>query len=151
MTLVPFADARPQPRRDQRVVHTYAWQQREALLRAEAERLAAREQAHLESTDPTERATLLVVAAPPGVGKSYTIVELGVPTTAHPLGELNLAWIAERRNLAKSVPTLGAYRETLPCTAKNCSADDLHTFIAASGHNTWGVHSQHLTACDYAT
>ena len=116
------------------------------MLRAEAERLAARVQAHLESTDPAERATLLVVAAPPGVGKSYAIAELGVPTTAHPLGEHNLAWIAERRDMVRQIPALGAYRETLPCTAKNCSADDLHTLVASSGHNTWGVHSQHLIA-----
>ena len=117
VTLVPFADPRPQPRQDRRVHHAYAWQQkhetpeaREALLRAEAERLAARVQAHLESTDPKERATLLVVAAPPGVGKSYTIAELGVPTTAHPLGEHNLAWIAERRDMVQQIPALGAYR-----------------------------------------
>ena len=106
--------------------------------------------AHLESTDPAERATLLVVAAPPGVGKSYTIAELGVPTTAHPLGEHNLAWIAERRDMVQQIPALGAYRQIEPCTAKNCSADDLHTLVASSGHNTWGVHSQHLTPCDYA-
>jgi hypothetical protein len=92
MTLVPFVDPRPQPRRDRRVMHSYAWQrrsetpeEREALLRAEAERLAERVRAHLTSTDQALRATLLVVAAPPGVGKSYSIAELGVPTTAHPL------------------------------------------------------------------
>jgi hypothetical protein len=156
VTLLPFADPRPQPKQDRRVVHTYAWQrkhetaeEREALLRAEAERLAARVQAHLESTDPAERARLLVVAAPPGVGKSYTIAALGVPTTAHPLGEHNLAWIAERRNLVQSIPQLSAYRQIEPCTPHNCSADDLHTLVASSGHNTWGVHSQHLALCDY--
>ena len=157
VTLVPFVDPRPQPRQDRRVHHAYAWQRRtetpearEALLRAEAERLAARVRAHLESTDPAERTTLLVVAAPPGVGKSYAIAELGMPTTAHPLGEHNLAWIAERRDMVRQIPALGAYRQIEPCTAKNCSADDLHTLVASSGHNTWGVHSQHLTACDYA-
>jgi hypothetical protein len=52
--------------------------------------------------------------------------------------------------MASSVPALGAYRETRPCNAKNCSADDLHTLVAASGHNSWGVHSQHLTLGNYA-
>jgi hypothetical protein len=156
VTLVPFTDPRPQPRQDRRVLHSYAWQrkretpeEREALLRAEARRLAARVQAHLESTDPAERATLLVVAAPPGVGKSHEVADLGVPTTAHPLGEHNLAWIAERRDMVQQVPALSAYRQIEPCTARNCSADDLHTLVATSGHNTWGVHSQHPLLCDY--
>jgi hypothetical protein len=126
-------------------------QERQALLQAEAERLAARDDAHLSSTDPAERAALLVVTAPPGVGKSHTIAPLGAPTTAHPPGELNLAWIAERRGMREQIPALAAYRETRPCTAKNCSADDLHTLVATSGHNTWGVPRLHLTACDYAT
>jgi hypothetical protein len=54
------------------VLHSYAWQRksetpeaREALLRAEAEPLAERVRAHLTSTDPAERPTLLVVATPP--------------------------------------------------------------------------------------
>jgi hypothetical protein len=156
VTLVPFTDPRPQPRQDRRVVHTYAWQrqretpeEREALLRAEAERLAAQVQIHLTSTDPTARATLLVAAAPPGVGKSHAIAALGVPTTAHPLGEHNLAWIAERRDMVRQIPALAAYRQIEPCTPHNCSADDLHTLVASSGHNTWSVHSQHLQLCDY--
>jgi hypothetical protein len=157
VTLVPFADPRPQPRQDRRILHTHAWQrkretpqEREALLRAEAERLAARVKAHLESTDPAERSTLLVVAAPPGVGKSHAVAALGEPTTAHPLGELNLAWIAERRDMVQQIPALSTYRQIEPCNPKNCSADDLHTLVASSGHNTWGVHSQHLALCDYA-
>jgi hypothetical protein len=157
VTLIPFADACPQPRKDRRVLRAYAWQQkhetpeeREALLRAEAERLAERVRAHLTSTDPAERATLLVAAAPPGVGKSHALAPLGAPTTAHPLGELNLAWIAERRDMVRQIPALAAYRQIQPCTPRNCSADDLHTLVATSGHNTWGVHSQHLAICDYA-
>lgn len=155
--LLPFADARHQPRQDRRVLHTHPWQrkretpeEREAMLRAEAERLAARVAAHLESTDPAERQTLLVAAAPPGVGKTHTVAALEVPTTAHLLGEHNLAWITERRDMITSVPALAAYRQIEPCTPKNCSADDLHTLVAASGHNTWGMHSQHLTLCSYA-
>jgi hypothetical protein len=92
VTLMPFTDSRPQPRQDRRVLRAYAWQQRretpeerEALLRAEAERLAERVRAHLTSTDPAQRATLLVVAAPPGVGKSHAVAPLGAPTKAHPL------------------------------------------------------------------
>jgi hypothetical protein len=119
MTLASFEDPNPQPRQDRRVLHTHGGprkretpEEREALLRTEAERLAAPVKAHLESTDPAERATLLVVAAPPGVGKSHSMAALGVPNTAHPLGELNLAWIAERRDQVASVPSLAAYRET---------------------------------------
>src|SRR5215831_8594725 len=124
---------------------------RVALLRAEAERLAERMRTHLTSTDPAERARLLVVAAAPGVGKSHTIAPLGAPTTAHPLGELNLAWIAERRDMTKHIKALAAYRQIEPCTARNCSADDLHTLVATSGHNTWGVHSQHPVLCGYGS
>lgn len=92
VTLVPFVDPRPELRQDRRVLHAHARQrlretpeEREALLRAEAKRLAARVKAHHESTDPAERSTLLVVAAPPGVGKSHAVAALGEPTTAHPL------------------------------------------------------------------
>jgi len=94
VTLVPFTEPRPQPRQDRRTLHSYGGPQkretpeeRETLLRAEATRLAERVRAHQTSTDSRERARLLVVAAAPGLGKSYTIAELGVPTTAHPLGE----------------------------------------------------------------
>lgn len=38
-----------------------------------------------------------------------------------------------------------------PCTAKNSSAHADHALVAASGHNTWGIHRQHLPLCDYAT
>src|SRR5262249_51491155 len=59
-------------------------------------------------------------------------------------------WIAERREMANQVPALGTYRQIQPCTAKNCSAEDLHTLVAESGHNTWAIHSQHPTLCAYA-
>jgi hypothetical protein len=29
--------------------------------------------------------------------------------------------------MTKSIPALTAYRQIEPCTARNCSADDLHT------------------------
>ena len=92
VTLIPFEDPRPQPRQDRRVLHSHAWprkreipKEREALLRAETARLAARVEAHLTSTDSALRATLLVAAAPPGVGLAHAVAALGVPTTAHPL------------------------------------------------------------------
>lgn len=50
----------------------------------------------------------------------------------------SLAVIAERRDRGASVPALFAYRETRPCTARNCSADDLHMLVATSGQEYLG-------------
>ena len=86
VTLAPFEDPRSQPRPDQRVLHTHAWQRRretseehQARLSVEAALPAARVESHLESVDPALRATLLVAAAPPSVGKSHAIATLRVP------------------------------------------------------------------------
>ena len=46
--------------------------------------------------------------------------------------------------------TLSVYPQIEPCTAKNCSADDLHTLVATSGQELLGCPQASISLCDYA-
>jgi hypothetical protein len=162
ITLQPYTDDQPQPRRDQRMPRVYPWQrgeetpeERAALLNAASARIAEQVAAHLDASasDPDTRRTTLVMAGPPGVGKTHSVAELGAASTAHPNGLYDLAWIAGRRDMAYSVPALAhGYRHIEPATAHNCPDYQLHDVLGALGYNTRAVHSQHYVggACAYS-
>jgi hypothetical protein len=151
-TLEPFVDERRKPKTDQRVTHAHAWQrcdetpeERQALLQDIASHdIAVRVRAHI---DADERERVLILASPPGVGKSHTVAELGQPTTAHPNGEYDLAWIAERHEMAGSNPALARFREIEPPSATNCDAYEAARELAQKGFNTGRFHALH--ECEY--
>jgi hypothetical protein len=149
--LQPFEDQRSKPRTDQRVTHPHIWQRREETtdererrLEAAAQRIVARVRAHL---DADERERILIIAAPPGVGKSSAVAKLGEHTTAHLGGEYDLAWIAERHEMRQSVPALGTFWHVERPSWSNCYTPELHDRLAEKGYNTGPVHAAHQ--CEY--
>jgi hypothetical protein len=132
-------------RQDRRETQHYDWQERtetalerNRLLRQVAERAKERVRAHFEARETSP----LVVALPPGVGKSHQIAELGL--------EFDIAWISERHDMRKSVPALrDYYRAIQPCTEVNCLDFRRHEALAMKGRNTWPLHRAH--GCDYYT
>ena len=99
--------------------------------------------------------SVLVVAAPPGVGKSRLAASLGASTT-QPVGNFNVAWVAQRHDMVDSVEDLQYYRHIQACTEQNCSAHGMHTSLAMKGYNSWSLHSKHTNStgakdlCDFA-
>lgn len=82
----------------------------------------------------------LVIALPPGVGKSYAVAPLGV--------DFDIAWVSERHDMCKSVPALQEfYRHIERCHSGNCPDAARHDALAAKGRNTWPLHRAH--ACAY--
>ena len=100
--------------------------------------------AHIKSKDDS----VLIMAAPPGVGKSRALAAIGAPTT-QPIGNVNAAWIAQRHNMIESVEDLQYYRHIQPCTDENCPDFGIHYHLGSKGYNTWALHSKHLAGCDY--
>lgn len=92
---------------------------------------------------------IVALLAPPGTGKSHQVAELGEHTTVHSGGEYDIAWIAERHAMVESVRALRHYHQIDPCTASNCEDYELHQALASQGYNTFSVHGQHNTPCDY--
>jgi hypothetical protein len=166
--------ARSKPREDRRVAHVYAWQrheetqaERDALLAAASARISERVRAHLDAGASPD---LLVIAAPPGVGKSTAVSQLGAVNPVQPgrharrrqrgtRGQqqaayiYDLAWIAERREMVDSLhlDTLG-YHIIAPCRPDNCTEHERHTAGAQSGRTATAVlesNEQQGIPCDY--
>jgi putative DNA primase/helicase len=137
----------PRPRRGFRsVAHTEPKQRpaetpadRQALLTQVGAQLQTRARVHLE----TSAIGLLVLLAPPGVGKSRHISELGLP------GQMDLAWVAERHSMVESVQALKQYREIEACRASNCPDWEIHHLVGERGYNTRAIHRQHAQSCAY--
>jgi putative DNA primase/helicase len=112
---------------------------RQVLLAQVGAQLQARARAHLEkgATD------LLVLLAPPGVGKSHQVAELGLPS------QMDLAWVAERHSMVESVQSLKQYREIEACRTSNCPDWEIHRLVGERGYNTRAIHRQHASPCAY--
>jgi putative DNA primase/helicase len=144
--LHPRATSPTSRRQFRRVVHTEPKQRpvetladRQALLTQVGAQLQARARTHLE-----EGATdLLVLLAPPGVGKSHQVAELGLP------GHFDLAWVAERHSMIESVQALKRYQEVEACLASNCPDWEFHRLVGERGYNTRAIHRQHAQPCAY--
>ncbi len=156
-TLQPYTPPDgPRPRQDTRLRHVYAWQhasetpaERSARLHAIGDRIAQMAANHFATGAPSEA---LVIAAPPGVGKSHAVAALGARSTAYPNGERNIAMIVERHDQVNQVAPLASYQHVLGCKPHNCTEPDLHHILGSKGYNTYVVHSQHYSgACDYVT
>lgn len=129
---------------------TYGWQmheespqQRQAMLEDIRRDIAARALAHLQ----TGQDSVLVVATPPGTGKSTAVARLGEPGS---LSGLNLAWIAERHEMTEQVPALARYNHIQRCTYENCpSGYHTHAALLERGLPTLWFHLQHAQSCAY--
>ncbi|HET8905792.1 MAG TPA: hypothetical protein VFN11_02375, partial [Ktedonobacterales bacterium] len=129
---------------------TYDWQMREesshqrrALLEGIRRDIAKRALAHLLSGQDS----VLLLATPPGTGKSTAVAALGDPEQPN---SLNLAWIAERHEMAEQVPALARYNHIQRCTHENCPEGyRLHEALLERGLPTFWLHQQHAEPCDY--
>jgi primase-polymerase (primpol)-like protein len=92
---------------------------------------------------------ITALLAPPGVGKSHSVAEIGEMSTAYPRGQYDIAWVAERHEMIESVRALRHYHHIEACTRFNCPDHELHQALGARGYNTWSLHSQHNQPCDY--
>lgn len=136
------AQYHPKVRGEECAVHSYPWQERnetpeerEVYLQGLAEQARDRVQAHIEAREQVP----LVIALPPGVGKTRTVATLG--------SDYDLAWIAERHEMAKSVMISHPFRHIRPCNAETCSEHEVHSAIVSLGYNAWPFHKRH--ACAY--
>lgn len=145
------------PRVDRRVTRLQPWQRSTETDSDRAERLATiarqiaeRTREHLTSSDPQECQALQVITAAPGLGKSHAAAQLGMPTTLE--DELDLAWIAQRRDMVASVAPLRLWRQIEPCDGPTrCANWRLHEALGKHGYNTHAAHEAHRDAgrCDY--
>jgi hypothetical protein len=112
------------------------------LLEGIRRKIATRAFAHLHAGQDS----VLVVATPPGTGKSTAVAALGDPQGAY---RLNLAWIAERHDMADEVPALAQYNHIKKCMPENCPEGYAqHQQYLDRGLATWQFHQQHH--CAYA-
>jgi len=124
---------------------SYDWQRKPArnqgeYLNAIGEALAEEARQHMDSGNTD---TVLILASPPGTGKSHTVAELG----ASP--ERSIAYVVPRHDLRDSVPVLiDRYRHIMPPNKANCSEYELHNACVAKGYATQDIHHQHK--CDYS-
>ncbi len=140
----PGAGQRKPARQDRRITHAHHWAraeetegERQEKLQAAARYAAAQVEQHIRNGERS----LLVANVAPGVGKSSTVAPLGNV-------DLNLAWIAERRNMTASVAALQHYRQIEPCTRHNCTdGHHLHNQLGERGYNAWSVHKRHKLQC----
>ncbi len=154
ITPQPSGTKRAPARRDRRITHAHRWtrasetpEQRQQKLEECARQVAQAVEQHIR----TGGQGLLVANVAPGVGKSTTVAPLGERSTSGDTGNsLNLAWIAERRDMVASVPALRYYRQIEPCTRHNCDDHQLHNALGERGYNAWSVHKKHKLQCDYA-
>jgi hypothetical protein len=140
--LVPFTDGRSAPKTYQSILHTYPWQrvqetpeERTAKLRTAARRVRDRVAAHAWADI---RDYNLVIASPPGIGKTYSVSELGTADGGH-----DIAWIAERHDMAASVPALKGYHHIYTPDAATCPYWEMHHILAGKGYNTAIFHKEH--------
>jgi hypothetical protein len=136
------ATYRRKVRREESIPYLYPWQQRtetpaerEAYLRELAGKVKTQVEQHIQSQEQMP----LVIALPPGAGKTRTTAELGK--------DYNVAWFAERHDMAESVMLGHEYRHIQPCTAETCDDYRIHKAMADMGYNTWPLHKRH--DCDY--
>ncbi|HEX3640931.1 MAG TPA: hypothetical protein VHV10_06555 [Ktedonobacteraceae bacterium] len=144
----------PKPHRQERSIPHVAPAAPRVTIEEHIEKLAkicrdiqSQARAHIKSGD----ASVLVVAAPPGVGKSRALAAIGTPTTQPTAdGQHDVAWIAQRHDMVDSIADLLYYRHIQPCTDQNCHEHSLHLHLGQKGYNTMSIHSKHLAGCDYA-
>ncbi len=136
-----------------RIKHAHRWarksetpEERQQKLEACAKQIAEQVERHIREGG----AGLLIASVAPGVGKSTTVAPLGERTMLHPDGQLNLAWIAERRDMVNQVEALRHYRLIEPCTRHNCPDHHLHSMLGERGYNSWSVHKKHPAPCAYS-
>lgn len=133
-------------RQDRRITHAHHWtrtsetpEERQQKLQDAANRIAELVEQHITTGS---RTGLFVANVAPGVGKSNTVAPLGLP------GGLDIAWIAERRNMTTSVAALQQYRQIEPCTRHNCQdGHHLHNTLGERGYNAWSIHKRHKLQC----
>jgi putative DNA primase/helicase len=150
----PSTGQRGPARQDLRLPHAHHWtraneteEERQQKLQDLARRVAEQIEQHIRSGQNG----LLVANVAPGVGKSTTVAPLGERTTSTQDNKLNLAWIAERRNMIAQVEALKYYRHIEPCTHQNCpDGHHLHNQLGERGYNAWSVHKLHGLGCHYA-
>jgi hypothetical protein len=151
ITVTPFEDGRPKPRTDMRITHAYSWQRDEGRdqakhLNAICKTISTLAEQHLLST----QGNLLIITAPPGTGKSHALAALGERSNTYTLGRYQLAWVAQRHDMAQSIPALQTYLQIEPANTHNCPDGwRVHQHIASIGYNTASVHNQHTNACGY--
>ena len=129
-------------RQARHVLHPYPWQgraetpqERNRLLDRKANEAKERVRAHFASDSTTP----LVIALPPGVGKTHAVAELG--------RDCDLAWIAERHNMFAGVPAFGNYfREIERCTAGQLPRSAATRRAGKKDRNTWPLHKGHKCA-----
>lgn len=136
------ATYRRKVRREESISYLYPWQQRietptgrDAYLRQLAGKVKDQVEQHIQSQEQST----LVIALPPGIGKTRTTAELGK--------DYNIAWFAERHDMADSVMLGHEYRHIQPCTAETCPDYRIHKAMADMGYNTWPLHKRH--DCEY--
>lgn len=151
----PLKARRPDPtpvHQAQRIRHAHQWtrqseteDERQQKLALCAGQVAQRVEQHILAG----KTGLLIATVAPGVGKSSTVAPLGERSTLYPDGRLNLAWIAERRDMVGQVEALKYYRQIAPCTKQNCPDHARHNLLGERGYNTWTVHKNHAGPCNY--
>lgn len=118
-------------------------QQHRSLLDASNRRMQVTIDAFLQGQHQQK---MLLIARPPGTGKTTLISQLGDPT--RPNG-YNIAAIFDRRDMLAAAPSLLNYAVMQPCTSHNCDSADLANALAQTSRNTWSIHRKHPTLCDY--
>lgn len=129
--------------------YSYDWQRRDEtpeqradLLDGIRRTLRARAAAFLTA----QRDAVLLLATPPGTGKSTAVAALGDPDG--PLA-LNVAWVAERHDMAQQVEPLARYTHIHKCSPENCPQGYAqHQALLDRGLPTWAFHRRHQ--CAYA-
>lgn len=153
ITLIPYADTRPQPHKDTRFPHVYPWQRSEDSPADHVARLAeigARMAQRVEQHITTQAEDVLIIASPPGLGKTTQISKIGEPSTAYPDGRFSLAWIAQRHDMVSAGSALTHYRHIEAANAHNCESWKIHEELAKAGYNTAAIHTQHGEMCRYS-
>ena len=132
----------PGKRTDRRVIHPHPWQQTSETPRERKARVY-RVQGNIETQARAHLVQggdeLLVIAAPPGSGKTYAAARIGV--------DLDVAYIAERHDHADDVDDLTTYRHIRPPNATNCLHFEEHADWVKKGYDTLAWHLGH--GCDY--
>ncbi|MGH2478722.1 MAG: hypothetical protein ACRDHW_03600, partial [Ktedonobacteraceae bacterium] len=116
-------------------------EQRTEILQEAARRVAEEVDRHIRAD---RRDVIHIAAVPPGVGKTHSVSELGLPERG-----LKVSWVAERRDMASQVPALQQYRMIEPCTHANCDGSILHNMLGSKSRNTMAVHMRHRVPCGY--
>ncbi len=118
-------------------IHRIPSEEHKRILSEASDEIRESVRAHIKE----RRATILVENVPPGVGKSSVVSELGAQTTQD-VGNFDIAWIAQRHDMATNIDGLKYFHHIQPCTETNCPYHKLHHELGAKGFNTWvSVHT----------